>query len=171
MKTDVGIDTGDILMQRSIAIGRDETCGELFDRLSTLGADCIKDAITLICDNRAVYTKQDESLATLTKMVKKEHALIDWTEDSERVYNRIRAFNPAPVAYTFLNGEPLKIYKAKLSNGTGNAGEVICNTDRLEIACGNGSIEILTLQKAGGKAMETKDFLRGNKPELGSKLG
>lgn len=171
MKTDIGIDTGDMLIQREIEIGADETCGQLFDRLSMLGADCIKDAVALILNGTATYKKQDDNLATLTKMIKKEHALIDWSEDNKRVYDRIRAFNPSPIAYTYLNGEPLKIHKAELSNGQGNVGEVIDNDGCLEIACGSGSIKILTLQKAGGKAMSVTDFLRGNKPSIGSKLG
>lgn len=171
MKTDIGIDTGDIILQRSLKIGDSETCGELFARLSVLGAECLKEAVELIVSGKAEYTEQDGTLATATKMIRKEHALIDWTEENVKVYNLIRAFNPAPVAYTFFNGESLKIYRAEISDGNGKAGEIINNTDCLEIACGTGSLKITTLQKSGGKIMSVADFLRGNRPEKGSILG
>ncbi len=171
MKTDIGIDTGDIILQEELAISDTETCGELFERLSVLGASAIEKAVDLIIDGKIEYKKQDSDKATLTKMIKKEHALIDWNKDAFTVYNQIRAFNPSPVAYTFYNGEMLKIYKAEVSNGNGLSGQVIDNAGCLEIACGKGSIKILTLQKAGGKPMAITDFLRGNRPENGSRLG
>lgn len=171
MKTDIGIDTGDMLLQRSLKIGDSETCGELFARLSVLGAECLKDAINLILSGKAVYTEQDGMLATTTKMIRKEHAIIDWTEENIKVYNCIRAFNPSPVAYTFYNGEPLKIYEAEISDGCGKAGEIIDNTNCLEVACGTGSLKITILQKSGGKIMNAVDFLRGNRPDKGSILG
>ena len=171
MKTELGIDTGDVLLQEQIKIGDQETCGELFERLSDLGADCIQKAIELICAGKAEFTKQDETKATLTKMIKKEHAQIDWTDSAKNVFNKIRAFNPAPVAYTFYKGEMLKIYTAQVSEGKGKPGEVLQNENTLEIACGDGSIIITKLQRAGGKPMNTTDYLRGNKPDKGSILG
>ncbi len=171
MKTELGIDTGDILLSKTLNIGEAETCGELFGRLSILGAECIDEAVKLIANEKAEFTSQDDTKATYTKMIKKEHALIDWTNENKAIYNQIRAFNPAPVAFTFYNGEALKIYQAELSDGIGNAGEVIDNENSLEIACGKGSLKILNLQKAGGKVMNVGDFLRGNKPLKGSRLG
>ncbi|MBE7087650.1 MAG: methionyl-tRNA formyltransferase [Clostridiales bacterium] len=171
MKTDIGIDTGDIILSKSLSIGKDETCGELFERLSRLGADCIELAINSLIDGSVTFTKQDETKATLTKMIKKEHAKIDWTKDANAVNNVIRAFNPSPVAYTVYNGEPLKIYQAELSDGCGMAGEIIESDTRLEVACGKGSLIIKKLQKSGGKPMDASDFLRGNKPTVGSVLG
>ena len=171
MKTELGIDTGDVLLQEQIKIGDQETCGELFERLSDLGADCIQKAIELICAGKAEFTKQDETKATLTKMIKKEHAQIDWTDSAKNVFNKIRAFNPAPVAYTFYKGEMLKIYTAQVSEGKGKPGEVLQNENTLEIACGDGSIIITKLQRAGGKPMNATDYLRGNKPDKGSILG
>ena len=171
MKTDIGIDTGDIILQKSIQIGEKETCGELFDRLSILGADSVIEALEKIENGTIEFTKQDESMATLTKMIRKEQALIDWSNSAEQIYNQIRAFNPAPIAYTFLNGMPFKIYSASVVEGTGNAGEVLDNKNKLVIACGRGAISLEKVQKAGGNAMNIADFLRGNSLEIGSKLG
>lgn len=170
MKTDIGIDTGDVLISKSIQIKDDETCGELFDRLSILGADLIVDAVKMIMDGTAKFTPQNHHLATLTKMIKKEHAKIDWNNSAEYIYNQIRAFNPSPKAFCLYNGEPLKIFSAVVSNGVGLPGEVISSQNQLEIACKIGSIKIMELQKAGGKPMQVTDFLRGNKLEKGSFL-
>lgn len=171
MKTDIGIDTGDILLKNSLDILPNETCGELFDRLSVLGAKSIMQALTEIENGTATFTKQQEDLATLTKMVKKEHAKIDWTKTNIEVFNQIRAFNPAPIAFTVLKGEMFKIYSATLSDLSGECGEVINNDNKLVVACGKGAVSLEKVQKAGGNAMSITDFLRGNKIEIGEILG
>ncbi len=163
MKTDVGIDTGDIILQKEIDIGEEETCGELFERLSVLGADCILDALEIIKNDSLKLIKQDDNKATYTKIIKKQDALIDWQDSAENIYNKIRAFNPAPIGYTILKGLPFKIYKAKISNYNGKAGTVIKADQELVIGCKEGSLSLLKVQKAGGNAMDIKDFLRGNK--------
>ncbi len=170
MRTDVGIDTGDMLIKSVVQIGEEETMGELFDKLSVVGANLIVDAIQLIEKGEASFIKQDESHATYTKMIKKEHAKIDWNNTSEYIYNQVRAFNPSPKAFCFFLGEPLKIFKAKKGEGCGKPGEIISVENRLEVACGKGSILIEELQKAGGKPMLIADFLRGNKLKKGSVL-
>lgn len=171
MKTDIGIDTGDILLQKSIDIGETETCGELFERLSVLGAECIKDALNLIMQGKAVYTPQIENDATFTKMIKKEQARIDFKRSAEQIVNLIRAFNPAPVAFTTLSGEPFKVYSAEKCDLEGNAGEVIFSDKKLIVGAGENSVSLLKVCKAGGKPMPISDFLRGNPIETGTKLG
>ncbi len=171
MKTDIGIDTGDIILQNSLEIKPNETCGELFDRLSLLGAESILKALEDISKNSVKYVKQEENKATLTKMIKKEQALIDWSKSAEQIYNQIRAFNPAPIAFTTINGLPFKIYSATVVEQKGNAGEIIDNKNRLVVACGEGAISLDKVQKAGGNAMRITDFLRGNKIEIGEMLG
>ena len=162
MKTDVGIDTGDILLQEKLEIGETETCGELFDRLSVLGAKCIVKAIDLIVKGEAVYSRQDEKNATFTKMIRKEQARIDWTLSAEKIVNMIRAFNPAPVAFTFLNSEPFKIYSATKCEREIEAGKVVCDGDKLLVGAGDCSVSLLKVCKAGGKPMNVSEFLRGN---------
>ena len=171
MKTDIGIDTGDILLQKSLQIGDNETCGELFERLSVLGAECIKEALSLIMQNSAVYTPQIESKATFTKIITKEQARIDWTKSADDIVNLVRAFNPAPVAFTTLNGEPFKIYSAEKCDITGNAGEILFADKTLIVGAGEKSVSLLKVCKAGGKPMQISDFLRGNKLSTGTKLG
>ncbi|MBQ8197547.1 MAG: methionyl-tRNA formyltransferase [Clostridia bacterium] len=171
MKTDVGIDTGDILLQQSLKIGDDETCGELFDRLSVLGADCIVKALDLIEKGQAKFVKQDDEKASHSKIIRKEMALIDWSKPAQDVVNQIRAFNPAPVAFTYLNGQPFKIYSAKVCDLSGKAGEILRADNELVIGCADKSISLIKVQKAGGNALEIADFLRGNKFNVGDLIG
>ncbi|MBO5068144.1 MAG: methionyl-tRNA formyltransferase [Clostridia bacterium] len=170
MRTDIGIDTGDIICQREIEIKDDETCGELFERLSVLGAECIVEALPSIIDGSAKYIKQDEDKVTFSKIIKKDLAQIDWTESAEQNYNKVRAFNPAPVAFTFFNGEPFKIYQAKALDNSGVPGTILKSDNELIVACGKGSLSLLKVQKAGSKPMSASDFLRGNKLTVGEEL-
>ena len=163
MKTEYEVDSGDIICQESIDILDKETTGELFERLSILGANMIVEAVKNVVSGNVNYIKQDHEKATFTKMIKKDMAKIDWNKDANFIYNQIRAFNPSPVAFTFLDGEMLKIYSAKIGDKKGACGEVISIKDNLEIACKNGSIIVEEVQKAGGKRMNIKDFLRGSK--------
>lgn len=167
MKTDAGIDTGDMLISNEIEIGEEETCGELFSRLSVNGAELLIKGLTLIKDGKAQFIPQDNQDATTTKIIRKEMANIDFSKSSEQVVNQIRAFNPSPIAFTFLNGEQFKIYKAKKTNGKGKVGEIINSTDKLVIACGVDAIEVEIIQRQGGKPLNVKDFLRGNKLVVG----
>lgn len=170
MKTDVGIDTGDMIYKKEISIGEEETAGELFDRLSVLGAECIEKVVLDLLDGKINLTKQDENKATYTKIIKKELAKIDFNKSAEEIVNQIRAFNPSPVAYAMLKDEPFKIYKAKATNESGEAGKVIVSDKRLVIACKKGAIELLKVQKCGGKTLEIKDFILGNKLPLGTEF-
>ncbi len=170
MKTVLEVDAGDILMQKSLEIQDGETTGELFERLSILGAELIVPALKQIESGTAKFVPQNNEKATFTKMIRKEMAKIDWNQPCEYVYNKIRAFNPSPVAYTLLNGEPLKIYSAKPSNSSGKAGEILRQDTVLEIACKTGSLIISELQKAGGKKLSAKDFLLGAKLTKGTIL-
>lgn len=170
MKTDVGIDTGDIILQKSINIEPSETCGQLFNRLSILGADCIIDAIELIEKGEVKFVKQNDLLATHTKIIKKDMAKIEWADSAVNIYNKIRAFNPAPVAFCDYQGLPFKIYKASVVDGDGVPGTVLNSGNSLVVACGEGALSLEIVQKAGGKAMNISDFLRGNKFTVGEEF-
>ena len=158
-------------MQKAISIGDNETCGELFDRLSELGAECIVQALEIIKSGKATFIKQDESKASYTKIIKKEQAKIDWNMPAATIVNQIRAFNPSPVAFTVFNGEPFKIYSAEVSDIKGDAGVVLNSDGKLVVGAGKNSVSLLKVCKAGGKPMAISDFLRGNKVEVGTKLG
>ena len=164
MKTDVGIDTGDIILSKTIDIKENETCGELFNRLSYLGADCIIEAIERLKNGTITYTPQDTEKATFTKMIKKEDAILDFTQSAEKIVNKIRAYNPSPVAFTFYQGLPFKVYSAKVCNDITNlsCGEILVENGKIYVGAKDFAVELLIVQKAGGKPLTSTEFLRGN---------
>ncbi len=164
MRTDIGIDTGDILISESVDIG-EKTCGELFEVLSELGAKLIVDAVKLIKSGKAKFTPQPNDGVSLTKIIKKEDALIDFNQNAVNVVNKIRAFNPSPKAYAYLNGEQFKFILAKPLQGEfkGQAGQIIECENKLIISCKEGAIQVEEIQRQGGKALKITDFLRGNR--------
>lgn len=163
MKTDAGIDTGDIISTRVIDIDGDENCGQLFEKLSNVGAELILETLPNILNGQATYTRQINSIATYTKMFSKSDAMISWEDTAYNIYNKIRAFNPAPIAYCMVKNEPFKIYSAQIVEGSGECGEILCADNELIIACKEKALSILIVQKSGGKPMKIQDFLRGNK--------
>ena len=167
MKTDVGIDTGDIISQQKIDILDNETCGELFDRLSVIGADLLIKTLPEIMEGKARFIKQDDEKATYTKIIDKQMAKIDWTKSAKDIVNQVRAFNPMPTAFTMFEGNPFKIYEAIECDLAGEVGKVIKADKSLVIGCGERSVELRVVQKAGGKPMNINDFLRGNKILVG----
>ncbi len=171
MKTDIGIDTGDIVSVKETDILPLETAGELFDRLSVIGSELIVETLKQIELGKETYIPQNHELATHSKMITKADCLLDFNLSAEEIINRIRAFNPAPVAYTKFNGKTLKIFKAKPSEQTGIAGEVLaCDKNSgLVIACRDKSIAVLELQEEGGKRMSSYDFALGRKLKQGDK--
>ncbi len=173
MQTDVGVDTGDILKAVSLDILETETAGELFDRLSLLGAETIVSVLDDIENGNITKTKQDESLATHVGMLKKEDGKLDFTKPSKDIVNLIRGLNPWPVAFTLLNGKTLKVYSATACDYKGQAGKVLFADVKngLIIGTGDGSIKINELQLEGSKKMSARDFLVGNKIKQGDILG
>lgn len=163
MKTDIGIDTGDMILKEEIDILENETCGELFERLSDIGAGLIVKALPTIFDGSAKYEKQDDEKATYTKIIKKEMAKIDWNDTAENIVNQVRAFNPSPVAFTFFEGQPFKVYQAKKCELKGQPQEILKADTELVIGCKDFSVSLIKVQKSGGKPMPIADFLRGNK--------
>lgn len=171
MQTEVGLDTGDILEAFETQIEESETAGDLFVRLSNLGAEKICSVLDKIEKGEIVPKKQDESQAFVVKTIKKEDALIDFSKTSSVVKNLINGMNPWPIAYTYANGKKLKIYRAITVDGNGKHGEVIRADKKLFIACGEGAIEVLELQEEGGKVMNALSYLNGRKLKVGDLLG
>ena len=172
MQTSLGVDTGDIIMQKSLDILENEKVDSLFDRLSTLGSQMIVEALNDIEKGTATYTKQDENLATHTKMIKKEDGKIDFTKSASEIVNLVRGLYSWPVAYTFLGDKMLKIYSAKEVEQSGACGEVLLSDYKqgLIIATGKNAILVEEVQLQGGKKMLIKDFLLGNKISVGYKF-
>ena len=164
MRMDEGLDTGDMILQNRVEILPDETVGELYDRLSFLGAKTLIQTIELIEKGDVKYEKQDDSVSTYAPLLNKEMSVIDWNDESLIIHNKIRGLYSWPVAHTFYNGKKMKILKAKPCEGmNGKPGLIIESNKRLIVACGSGSLEILSLQLEGKKAMDASAFLSGNK--------
>lgn len=170
MQTSVGVDTGDILMQESLEIGDDETAGELFDRLSVLGAKTIVDALDKIENGELKAIPQDESKATHVKMLSKKDGVIDFSKSALEIKNLIRGLNPWPIAFTFYEGKTLKVYSASVKEGSGEIGTVLSTDNGIDVCCKEGVISFNEVQLEGSKRMLAKDFLLGHKIEKGYKF-
>ena len=167
-----GLDTGDILSQRSIPIGPADTGGSLFDTLASLGAELAVETIDAIADGRAQAHPQDESKATYAKKIEKSMGRIDWNKDASETERLIRALDPWPSAFTYLEGRMLKIWKA----GIGDRVDVMPGTiasvtkDTITVACKNGSLDLKEVQLEGKKRMSVSAFLLGYDIRPGMKL-
>ncbi|MBS5150177.1 MAG: methionyl-tRNA formyltransferase [Butyricicoccus pullicaecorum] len=173
MKMAEGLDTGDILLMERTEIGARETAGELFDRLSHLGADVLRDTLPQLEAGKLVGTPQDDTQATYASMLDKEMAVVDWSKSAHEIDCLIRGLNPWPVALTTLEGARMKLFAAMPEQASGAAGTVLeADTKKgLLVACGEGALRIMELQMVGGKRMAAKDYLRGHQIALGTKLG
>lgn len=170
MQMDAGLDTGAILLKRSIAITPDDTTQSLHDKLSLLGAQSIVQALVLLQQGKLVPTVQDETLACYAAKIKKTEAEIDWQQSAEQIDRVVRTFNPNPGAYTYFRDIILKIWQAKVVAGraAGKPGEII-SVDRegITVACGSNMLQVEIVQKPGGKKLSSADFLAGNNLQPG----
>lgn len=174
MQMDEGLDTGDMLISREVAIADDETGGSLFDKLAKTGAELCVEAVRLIEEGKAERTKQDDSKSCYAKMLKKELGNIDFSKPAAEIERLVRALNPWPSAYTSLDGKLLKIWKSKVSLKSfdmENGSVAKVGADSFIVQCGEDSLEVTELQLEGKKRMSVHDFLLGQKLEVGTKLG
>ncbi len=175
MQMDSGLDTGDILLSRSIDISVDMTSGEVHDALSFLGADVMSDTINLLKENKLKPVKQGESTSDYAKMLTKDMCPVDFSKPASEVHNHIRGLSPWPVATSSLNGKKIKIHKSKLTNTRKEDmkyGEIFTKNNSIFVVCGDKlSIEILKIQEEGKKTMPAEDFLRGHKIEKNTIMG
>lgn len=170
-----GLDEGDILLSRETEIAPDETAGELFERLSELGAELLIETIGEIESGRAVRTKQDDALSSYAPMLKKEDGDIDWNKTAAEIVNLVRGTNPWPMAYTRYEGETMKVISARADGGwiggePGKILEIVSNPDKsksLAVGCADGRVLIDALQFKGGKRMAVRDYLNGHEIKTG----
>lgn len=165
-----GLDTGDMILTYKTRVGENETSGELFDRLAVEGGKLLLDTLELLEKGQAPRIPQNESEATHAPMLSRESCQVDFEKTASEVHNLIRGLSPWPVAQTTLEGKKVKLISSRVSKLQGNPGEVI-SVNPLTLACKEGSVEILTLQLEGKKAMESKAFLLGHKLNIGDKFG
>ena len=165
MMTELGLDTGDILLLREIGIGPDETAGELSARLSVLGAQVLGETVERLQNGTLTRAKQDEALATKCRMIKKEDGRIDFSLGARRVHDLVRGMNPWPCACAYLDGEPVKIWKTRLTDepyaGLPGLCAVADPKKGLFVGAGDRLVEILELQFPGAKRMEARAALPG----------
>lgn len=174
MHMDVGIDTGDMILQEKMPISDDETGGSLHDKLAKLGAKLLVKALDLLKDGTAPRIPQDDSQATYVKMLDKEMGNIDFRKPAEHIERLIRGLDPWPSAYTKLSGKTLKLWKARVKELASEAkpGEVVeVNKDSVVVMTGKDALEILELQLEGKKRLSAAEFLRGCRVEKGVILG
>ena len=158
MRMEEGLDTGPVLLSERTAIGR-KTYGELHEELSHLGADLMARALAALERGSIAEQAQAADGATYAKKITKEETRIDWTKSAREIDCLIRALSPAPGAWFEAKGERLKILYAEPSSGHGGPGVVL--DDRLAVACGEGALRLIRLQRAGRGTMEASELLRG----------
>jgi methionyl-tRNA formyltransferase len=158
MRMEEGLDTGPVLMAERVAITR-QTAGELTGALSRLGADLMARALGALERDQVQQTPQPEDGVTYAKKILKDEARIDWTKSAREIDCHIRGLSPWPGAWTEVGGERLKVLYAEPAAGNGAPGTVI--GENLTIACGDGALRLTRVQRAGGKAMDAADLLKG----------
>jgi methionyl-tRNA formyltransferase len=163
MKMDVGLDTGDVAMAERLAISDTMTAADLHDALAPLGADLMVRAMGALERGRLQLTKQSDEGVTYAAKIEKAEARIDWNRPAREVLRHIHGLSPFPGAWCemAIDGEParVKILRCELAKAAGAAGDLL--DDRLTIACRDGAIRILDLQRAGARPMKAQEFLRG----------
>ena len=182
MKTELGLDCGDVLLVEKTPIAETETAGELSDRLSLIGAELIVKALPLLESGMYTLTPQGESGVNVVRKISKEHAEVVFDKTVKEVVDLIRGMNPAPVAYALLAGDKVNIYRAEKAVLTeeeqlvcDNAvcGEVLSDKPKrgLLIKCKDGAVKLLEVQAAGGKRISGGDFINGRKAQKGQVFG
>jgi methionyl-tRNA formyltransferase len=156
-----GVDTGDILLQRTIEIRADETGGSLHDRLAQIAPEPLLESLRLLAAGNAPRIPQDNARATYAPKLKREHGQIDWSESAEAIERRIRAYNPWPGAFMKVEGQNLKIFSASVVDLNGSPGEILRSDKELVIAAGKGAFSLAEVQLEGKRRMSAAEFLRG----------
>lgn len=170
MFMDKGLDTGDIILKAQTEIKPYETSGELYERLAVIGANLLLETLDLIKDGKATREKQNDSESTYAPMLNKDMAVLDFSKTAKEICSLVCGLNPWPVAYTMLDGKRLKVFMAKVCEGSGKAGEILDNK-KFIVACKDGAVEFTKVQIEGSKAQSGEEFLRGKKLQIGTILG
>lgn len=170
MKMDRGLDTGPIAMSERVKIDPDMTAGELHDRLMSVGADLMVEALSKLQQGTLSLVPQAQDGVLYASKIEKAETRIQWSNPAADVHNHIRGLSPFPGAWyeTGAKAERIKVLRSKLTEGSGEPGTLL--DDSLTVACGRGALRLVEVQKAGGKSMPAQEFLRGAKLKKGMKL-
>jgi methionyl-tRNA formyltransferase len=173
MQMDAGLDTGDLLLAEATPIAAAETSATLQARLAQLGGELIVRALAALAEGRLAPRRQADSQATYAAKIAKAEATIDWREPAATIERRLRAFDPFPGARSTLAGEAITCWRGELRGpARGEPGEIVAlEGGAIRVACGEASLAITEVQRAGGKRMAAADFLRGRAPRVGDRFG
>lgn len=169
MRMEEGLDTGPVGLVERVAIGPDMTAGELHDRLMLVGADLMGRALAALEREALGFTPQPADGVTYAAKIDKAESRIDWSRPARAVHDHIRGLSPFPGAWFELEGARVKVLRSTSAVGHGAPGEVL--DDALTVACNDGAVRLLELQKAGGRALPAAEFLRGTPLPRGTRLG
>jgi methionyl-tRNA formyltransferase len=170
MQMEAGLDTGPMIHVLQCPIETDDTGGRLHDRLSTLGARALMEALPEIAAGSPRLIPQDDSLATYARKLSKDDALLDWRRSAAELEHQVRAFDPWPVAQTRYDGDTLRVWSAHAVSGSAEPGRVAtADKQGLDVGCGDGLLRITRLQLPGKKPVTAADFLNAHDP-LGALL-
>lgn len=166
MKMDVGLDTGDMLYKLACPITAEDTSATLYDKLAELGPKGLIDTLSQLARGTAQPQVQDEAQVTYAEKLSKEEALVDWSLSAAQLERCIRAFNPWPMSYLVIDGQPVKVWKASVISGQASAepGTIVeVNKQGIQVATGDGILNLESLQPAGKKAMSAQDLLNSRR--------
>ena len=166
MKMDVGLDTGDMLYKLACPITSDDTSATLYDKLAELGPQGLIETLQQLADNTAKPEVQDDALVTYAEKLSKEEARIDWSLSAAQLERCIRAFNPWPMSWLEIDGQPVKVWKASVISGatTAEPGTIIdASKNGIQVATAQGILNLESLQPAGKKAMSAQDLLNSRR--------
>ena len=157
------MDAGDVIGAVKTPIGPNETAGELLDRLAELGAGLLSETLTKYRDGTLVAVSQDPDKVTFAPMLDKSMCPIDWNKTAKQIHDQVRGLHPWPVATMELKEQKFKVHATAVVEGSGEPGQILGLTKTgLKIACGQGAVEIRSLQAEGGKRMAAPDYFRGH---------
>lgn len=166
MQMDVGLDTGDMLYKLSCPITAKDTSASLYDKLANLGPQGLLDTLTQLANAATQPEVQDEALATYAEKLSKEEARIDWSLSAEQLERCIRAFNPWPMSWLEIDDQPVKVWQASAiaEASTAEPGTIVAASKQgIQVATGNGILNLESLQPAGKKAMSAQDLLNSRR--------
>ena len=169
MFMDAGMDTGDIIDTLTTPIGENETAGELFERLAPLGAQLLSTTLAAIADGTVTRRPQNDAEATMAPMLEKAMGRLDLTRPARELHNQVRGMNPWPGAFCTAGGKTLKIHETRVAARSGAPGTLLC-ADPVTVACGEGALQLMTVQPEGKPRMAAEAWLRGARLPQGARL-
>jgi methionyl-tRNA formyltransferase len=172
MRINQGLDTGDILLQKDLAILNEDTAETLSPRLAAIGADLMIETLQGLAEGTVSSRPQQDEDATLAPILKKEDGRIDFNRTAQELFNRLRGFQPWPGAFTTFRGKALNVTAAKPSEEQVPQAQLLVNDNRIFVGCGKSTaLQLLEVQPEGKKRISARDFIHGYRPQVEERLG